>query len=181
MSEFSESYHLRATSRKDAVALLQSAGLAGFVHPSLDGWVTLVAEGEPFRPNEDLIAPNVGTLVHWVFGEDHGWEFSVYRGPRALCTYSCSWEEEVVVEGKVSHAELEEHIGMPLPLLAGEAGLKILFPKSIEEVFAVRPAYAFAKALGLTNYRWLSYDYLASDHARGRPLPAGVQMVSSAG
>ena len=177
MSEFSESYHLRATSRKEAVALLRSAGLAGFVFPSLDGWVTLVAEGEPFRPNKDLLAANLGTLVHWVFGEDHGWEFGVYRGSRPLSTYSCSWEEAVVVEGRVSHQKLEKDLGLPLPLLAGEAGVKILFPKSIEEVFAVRPAYAFAQALGLANYRWLSYDYLASDHAKGHPLPAGVQGV----
>jgi len=178
MSEFSESYHLRATSRKDAVALLQTAALAGFVFPSLDGWVTLVAEGEAFRPNEDLIAANSGTLVHWVFGEDHGWEFAVYRGRRKLSQYSCSWEEEIVVEGKLSHTQLEKDLGIPVPLLAGEAGARVLYPRSIEEARTERPAaYAFAQALGLTNYRWLSYDYLASDHAKGHPLPPGVQVV----
>jgi hypothetical protein len=178
MSEFSDPYHLRAMSRKAAVALLQSACLSGFVFPSLDGWVTLVAEGEPFRPNEDLIVANSGTLLHWVFGEDHGWEFAVYRGKRKLCQYSCSWEEEVVVEGKVSHAQLETDLGMPLPLLAGEAGTRVLYPRSIEEARSERPAaYAFAEAVGLTNYRWLSYDYLARDHAKGHPLPPGVPVV----
>src|SRR5207247_1441918 len=123
MSEFSESYHLRASSRDDAVALVRSAGLAGFVFPSLDGWVTLVAEGEPFRPNKQLLAANPGTLVHWVFAEDHGWEFAIHRGSRSLCAYSCSWDDEVVVEGAISLAELETHLAIPLPLLAGEAGL----------------------------------------------------------
>lgn len=177
MSEFSESYHLRATSRTAAVALLESASLTGFVFPALDGWVTLVAEGEAFRPNEDLIAANTGALVRWVFGEDHGWEFSVYRGSRRLCHYSCAWEDEVVVEGQVSHAELERDLDMRLPLLAGEHGAKVFRPQSIEEVFDIHPAYTFAKALGLANYRWLSYDYLESDHAKGMPLPAGVRVV----
>lgn len=175
MSEFSESYHLRGSSRRDATELLARAGLAGFVFPALDGWVSFVAEGEPFTLNEAIVSANEGVLLRWVYGEDHGWEFNVFTDRKVACEYSCSWEEDLAVNGKVSHAQLERSLGLKLPALAGQAGLQIFYPSSMEEVFAVKPAYAFAAGVGLTNYRWLSYHYLELDQSRGHPLPPGVQ------
>jgi hypothetical protein len=177
MSEFSESYHLRGTSRRDAIALLERAGLTGYVFPALDGWVTFVAHGKPFELNEHLVAANDGVLVHWVFADDHGWAFDVVKATKPIMKYWCSWEDEIEVEGKISHAELQKALGMELPGLAGEAGVTILYPESIEQLIAVKPAYSFAKAIGLANYRWLAYDYLTRDQERGHPIPAGVQRV----
>ena len=177
MSEFSESYHLRGTSRREAIALLERASLSGYVFPALDGWVTLVAEGESFKLNERLVAANEGLLVRWVFAEDHGWAFDVFKSKKRILKYECSWEEDIEVEGKVSHAELQTALGMELPALAGEAGAAALYPESIEELLDLKPAYAFAKAIGLSNYRWLAFDYLARDREKGHPLPAGVQHV----
>jgi len=177
MSEFSESYHLRGTSRREAITLLQRAGLAGYVFPALDGWVTFVAEGEPFKLNERLVAANEGVLVRWVFADDHGWAFDVVKARKPILRYECSWEEEIEVDGKISHAALQQALGMELPGLAGEAGVTVLYPESIEQLLEVKPAYSFAKAIGLTNYRWLAYDYLSRDEERGHPIPAGVQRV----
>jgi hypothetical protein len=177
MSEFSESYHLRGTSRRDALELLARAGLGGFVFPALDGWVTFVAEGKPFVPNKKLIKANTGTLLRWICGDDHGWGFDVFHTAKRVCKYFCLWEEEIAVDGRVSHAQLSEALGMQLIGLAGRAGRQILYPDSIAQVAEVKPAYAFAQAVGLTHYRWLAFDYLQADAAQGRPLPPGVQRV----
>lgn len=177
MSEFSESYHLRGSSRRDAVALLGRAGLAGYVFPALDGWVSLVAEGEPFKPNRRLIAANHGVLLRWVYGDDHGWEFNVFEAKKAIIKYQCTWDEEIEISGKVNLAELEQVFDSELPALAGEEGVRLFYPSSMQQLIDAKPAYAFAAAVGLTNYRWLAYDYIASDAKRGHPLPPGVQRV----
>jgi hypothetical protein len=177
MSEFSESYHLRGTTRRDAIVLLERAGLAGYVFPALDGWVTFVAEGEPFELSQRLVAANEGVLLHWVFADDHGWSFDVIKTKKPILRYRCSWEEDIDVEGKVSHAELQKALGMELPGLAGEVGVNMLYPQSLDQLLDLKPAYSFAKAIGLTNYRWLSYDYLSRDQEKGHPIPAGVQRV----
>jgi len=180
MSEFSESYHLQGSSRRDAIDLLRRAGLAGFVFPALDGWVSLVAEGEPFKPNQALVHANEGVLLRWVYAEDHGWAFDVFKGKKRVIQYECSWEDDIEVNGQVSHKELEAALGVELPALAGEAGARILYPGSVDEFIEAKPAYAFAAAVGLTNYRWLAHDYLAQDTERGHPLPVGVQRVGYA-
>ena len=177
MSEFSESYHLRGTARCEVIELLERADLAGFIFPALDGWVSFVASGEPFRPNTNLIRANEGVLLRWVYGEDHGWEFGLYKAKKLVCNYSCSWEEDIAVDGKVNHAQLEQELGYPLPALQGEAGLGVFYPQSLERLFEVKPAYAFASAIGLSNYRWLSYEYLERDSTNGHSLPAGVQAL----
>jgi hypothetical protein len=151
MSEFSESYHLRGTSRKDAVALLERAGLSGFVFPSVDSWVTVLAEGEPFRPNESLIDANEGLLLHYIRGEDHGWSFALYRGKRRVCKYECAWETEVQVEADLDLRQIEKELGQVLSRLGETQVRKIFHPEGIEQVFEVKPAYAFAQAVGLTN------------------------------
>jgi hypothetical protein len=180
MSEFSESYHLRGSSRRDAIDLLQRSGLVGFVFPALDGWVSFVAEGEPFKPNPALLDANEDVLLRWVFAEDHGWAFDIFKAKQKLVTYECSWEEEVEVTAKVSHKELQLALSLELPGLAGDMGARLLFPSSIDEVVELKPAYAFAAAIGLTNYRWLAYEYMTRDTESGHPLPAGVQRVGDA-
>jgi len=177
MSEFSENYHLRGTSRRDAIALLERAGLTGYVFPALDGWVSFVAEGEPFKPNQELIAANEGVLLRWVYADDHGWAFDCFKARKRLLSYECSWDEDIQIPSKIKHAEIERALGMELPALAGDAGAQILYPDSIEQLIELKPAYAFAKAVGLPNYRWLAYDYLARDEERGHPIPPGVQRV----
>ena len=177
MSEFSESYHLRGATRGEATSLLSRAGLAGFVFPALDGWVSFVAEGESFKPNKRLLNSSQGVLLRWVFGDDHGWEFNVFDRAKKICDYNCSWDEELLVEGKVNLAQLKKSLGLNLPALEGEAGLKIFYPQSVEQAFEVNPAYAFARAVGLTHFRWLSFEYLYSDMSKGHPLPPDVQVV----
>ncbi len=86
--------------------------------------------------------------------------------------------DQVLVEGAVTAAEsLEQHFGIEAGALRGEGGVKVLRPSSIEDLIGAYPAYEFAKALGLTNYRWLSYSYLLRDSEAGHPLPPGVLRV----
>lgn len=177
MSECSESYHLRGDSRRDASSLLARAGLAGFAFPPQDGWVSFVAEGGPFRPNEHLLAANEDLLLRWVYGEDHGWAFDLYSGNQLQLSYGCDWEDEIRFDADFDPVALERALGLALPGLRGEAGRRIFKPRGFEQLFEHKPAYAFAAALGLKHYRWLSYDYLSNDAASGKPLPAGVLSI----
>ena len=177
MSEFSESFHLRATSRLEAVELLRRAGLAGYVFPALDGWVTLLPEGITFEDPDQLVAVNRGTLLRWAYGEDHGWGFNVYEGTEEKLSYFCSWEDDLEVDGEIQHSQLQQLLGLQLQDLAGPTGAQIFYPPSMTVVFETKPAYTFAKAIGLTHFKWLSYDYMQLDESRGQELPLGVLAV----
>ncbi|WP_395699469.1 hypothetical protein [Aquabacterium sp.] len=177
MSEFSESYHLRSPSRRDASSLLARAGLAGFVFPAQDGWVSFVAAGTPFQPNATLLAANEGLLLRWAYGEDHGWGFDLHGGTQRLLGYGCDWEDEIRFDAGFDPVALERALGLALPGLRGTAGRRIFAPGGFEQLFEYKPAYAFAAALGLRHYRWLSYAYLSNDAASGKPLPAGVLSI----
>ncbi len=178
MNELSESYHLRSDSRHDASALLARAGLAGFVFPARDGWVSFVAEGEAFRPHAELLDANDGLLLRWAFSEDQGWAFKLFSDSELLLGYACEWDERIVFDDDFDPVALERALGLALPGLRGEAGRRIFRPRGFEQLFEHKPAYAFAAALGLPHYRWLSYAYLERDASRGRPLPAGVLAIA---
>ncbi len=75
MSEFSESYHLRAVQPQRGEDLLRSAGANGFVYPQANGWVTVLAEGEPFQFDPRLLPANQGGLFYYWCAEDQGWGF----------------------------------------------------------------------------------------------------------
>ena len=177
MREFSESYHLRAGASADAVELLVRAGVAGYVFPEHNGWASFVADGTPFAPNDDLIEANQGTLLHWAYGGD-AWEFRLYQGPKLLYEYACAWEDgSIEFDRGPSHVQLKRAFGLELPGLKGVAGQQIMQPVSLKEIYDLKPAHAFAQALGLTHYAHLAFDDLHLKEVRGEVLPAGIKAV----
>lgn len=177
MLEFSESYHLRAGALEDATGLLARAGLAGYVFPEENGWVSFVAEGTPFVPNDALSDANEGTLLHWAYAGD-AWEFRLYQGSGLLYEYSCDWADgDIRFDRGPSHVQLKRALGMDLPGLKGTAGQQIMQPESLKEIYNLRPAHAFADALGLTHYAHLAFDDLHLKEVRGEALPTGIKAV----
>jgi hypothetical protein len=157
MSEFSDCYHIRAHDTAEGVALLRRAGLTGFVFPAAGGWVTLVADGEPFAPNRPLIAATPGVLLHYMSGEDHGWGFELYRDGRLVSRYDCDWLRgfKVVVE-ELDLPVMNELLGEGFRALGDEDRRRIFHPgERHREIF---PAETFAEAVGLTWFSDLTHD-----------------------
>jgi hypothetical protein len=95
MSEFSESYHLRSERTEDAVKLLRSAKRKGYVYQPVNGWVTFVAEGGNFEPDQKIIIAAHQPLLHFVSAEDHGWSFALFDLTKILSAYRCDWDNEI--------------------------------------------------------------------------------------
>jgi len=176
MSECCDSYHLRSGDEKDGVELLKRAGLAGFVYPHADGWVTLVAEGSEMMPNEDLISANCKIMIQFVSDEDFGYFFSIYDGPKLLSHYECIWEDDIEVNDKFLDMEV-------VLSLAGDSERaakilnEILYPKSFDDLITEPsvPKRA-AAALELPNIDWVSYRYAFRDYISGE-MPAEITRV----
>jgi hypothetical protein len=178
MIEFSESYHLRARFQADAADLLSRAGVAGYVFPEQDGWVSFVADGTPFVPNDALIEANQGLLLHWLYSED-AWEFHLWQGAQLIHEYACTWDDGIIHFNRgPSHVQLKRALGLELPGLKGTAGQQMMQPESLKEIYNLKPAHAFAHALGLTHYAHLSFDDLHLKDAAGEALPAGVKTIA---
>ena len=177
MSEFSESYHLKAGRTEDGIELLRCAGLRGFILPAANGWVTVLPDGEPYVPNEALISANTGTLLYYASAEDHGWWFALYARDTLVASYSCTWEDSIQIHQALDIPAFEKALGPVLSALGDEETRKILNPADIEEVFEQTPSYAFAKAVGLPYYEWLSFHYLMTDKERGENNFEGVVFV----
>ena len=177
MSEYSESYHLKAGSTEDGIDLLRRAGLRGFVLPASNGWVTVLPEGEPFVPDEALIAANTGTLLYYASAEDHGWWFALYVRNTPMASYSCTWEESIQIHQPLDIAALEQTLGPVLSTLGDEQTRKMLNPTDMDVVSEQSPPHIFAKAVGLSNYRWLSFHYLMTDKERGENNVEGAVFV----
>ena len=167
MSEFSESYHLRAASREDGCALLRAAGLRGYVFPAAGGWVPLVAEGEAFERNETLVAASGGgVLLRYLSAVGHGWGFELFRGGTAVSRYLREYEHETsqVRMMDVDLPVLREILGPGFARLDDDALRRIFdVPDDDDEArphpLDEDPAALFARAAGLSRYSWTSYAY----------------------
>ncbi|HEX6369263.1 MAG TPA: hypothetical protein VF006_10040 [Longimicrobium sp.] len=187
MSEFSESYHLRAGELQDGVDLLRAAGLAGYVFPSENGWVTILPEGEAFEPNPRLVRASAGVLLHYMHAADHGWGFALYRDGHPIARYEAEWGNDFrVVVDEMDRAVLEDVLGDAFRGL-GPAEYEGLFSPGFDEflegVMNGEDALAerFAEAAGLTNYSWLSWGYADDDYDDDPELAAqGVVRVNAA-
>lgn len=170
MSEFSESYHLRASELQEGVDLLRRAGLGGYVFPPENGWVTILPEGEIFEPNQRLVRASTGVLLHYMHAADHGWGFALYRDGQRIAGYEAEWDNDFrVTVDEMDRAMLGGVLGDGFRGL-GDAEYQSLFRPSFDEfmegVISGEDALAdrFAEAAGLTNYSWLSYDYVDGDY-----------------
>lgn len=166
MSEFSESYHLRSERREDACELLRAAGLAGYVYPAAQGWVTFVADGGQFEADPRIVGAAHQPLLHYVSAEDHGWSFSLFDHGRAVCAYHCEWNNDIAFDDtRYSRAVLQRMVpGAENAAL--DAFEKLLRPNNFEELIETEASKVFARAVGLEHYDWLDYDHVARDFHR---------------
>jgi len=158
MSEFSESFHLRSDNQKDGEDLLKRAGLTGAVFCPVRGWVTIVPESELYEAVRPIVGVNQGLLLHYLYAEDHGWQFELYKEEKNICQYECGWDPEFAInDEKVDRVEL-----LPLLIKAdrGEDLENILHPSGLDAIITDPPAYRFARLIGLEHYEWLSGGYL---------------------
>ncbi len=162
MSEFSDSYHLRNGSVDAAAELIRRAGQTGYVLEPIGPWVTFVCAQSEMEPLDSVIDANLGTLVYYLYAEDHSWGFQIYEADDVTCTYFCDWSSGEIV---VNDSDLDMSVVEKLMKPDSEVSLKdldrLFHPESIYEVFDNGgAANGFAQAVGLTHYNWLSYHYV---------------------
>lgn len=177
MSEFSESYHLKADDINVGVKWLQTAGVGGFVFPAVNGWVTILPDTEAFIPDEELIALSSGILFYYSKAEDFGWRFILYVNGQVVSSYSCAWMEDIEVQQTLDIPAFESVLGAVLSPLGSEKIAEIFEPSDINELLDSDPAGFVADKIGLTHYEWISYNYLMSDKKQGEFNYEGVVFV----
>jgi hypothetical protein len=185
MSEFSESYHLQADDQQAGVHLLRRAHLDGFVFPPQRGWVTIIPRSEFGEMPDGLVEANEGWLLRYLLDQDAGWMFQVYSGPILVSSYECRWldwsdpEHRVKVDASGVDVEvvwaLAQRHGHDPELLELQ---RILHPRIVRRTgqetgepydafvdwaWMHEVAYAFARLVGLPQYRWLRWRDDARD------------------
>lgn len=178
MSEFSESYHLRSERAEDAVELLRRAGLRGYVFPPANGWVTFVAQGGTFEPDERVVAASTKPLLHFMSAEDHGWSFTLHDGTRVASRYSCAWDDEVWVDDSLySRAALLQLVPSVQSALLEKFEASML-PGGFDDLIEAGPSRLLAEAMGLPRFEWLAFDYIDNDFQLAPHDHPGVTRVS---
>jgi hypothetical protein len=179
MSEYSESYHLRSEDQTDGVRLLNRAGVNGLVYPPANGWVTILADGEPFSFNNELLQTNQAGLLYYWCAEDHGWGFAIFEGDRLVSQYLCEWEKGIRIDDTQLNmpaiCDWLRSVGIEGDLEAHLTGM--LYPDKEAERRAGLPAHRFAGWLQLGQYEWHSYEYMAPEFDEDRPEFQGVVAV----
>jgi len=169
MSEFSESYHLRSERADDAIELLRLVKRKGYVYQPVNGWVSFVAEGGVFEPDERIVAAARHPLLHFVSAEDHGWSFTLFDRGKVVSAYRCDWENDITADdSKYSRQALQQLVPSAQPALLDELERR-LHPRDFDELLKVKSSRLLAQALGLQHYDWLAYDYIASDSPDNHP------------
>ncbi len=154
MSEFSESFHLRTEKAQEGIDLLKAAGFKGVVFQPENGWVTIVPQAAPLGAVRGMTSHNQGTLLHYVFGEDHGWTFSLYEQSKSVTYYECIWDSKLAIDD--SQVDVEAIGAFVDPARLSELD-DVLHPRPEE----LRSAHHhFADLFGLKHYEWLSGGYL---------------------
>lgn len=178
MSEFSESYHLRSERAEDAVELLRRVKRRGYVFQPVNGWVTFVAEGGEFEPDERIVGAATHPLLHYVSAEDHGWSFTFFDSAKIVSAYRAEWDRRIRVDdSKYSRAALQKLVPSAQPALLDNFE-QHLHPKDFDELYEVEPSKLFAQALGLGHFDWLCFDDIADDLLDSPEDHAGVIQVS---
>ena len=178
MSEFSESYHLRSDRVEDAVELLRRLKLKGYVYQPAKGWVTFVAEGGVFQPDERIVAAASHQLLHYVFAEDYEWGFTLFDRAKVASSYRCNWDDEIEVDdSKYSREALQQFVLSAQQSLFADFEQR-LHPEDVDELFETEPARLFAEALSLEHYKWVAYDYVAGNfHDSPGDFPGVIEVV----
>lgn len=175
MSEFSESYHLKANSKQDVMKLIEKVGSRGFVFDEKDGWVSFVIDGSEFIPNDLLLTLNKGILVHYANACDHGFYLSIYYENKLISHYELVFDDDPILneEPKIKDDRFQIEPLYQLieenkqDLTLEELQLK-LFPENVSEMlYDTSLAEELAQLLGITHYSWISFHYLNNEYKNG--------------
>jgi hypothetical protein len=165
MSEFSCSYHIRTDDLSGTAKKLKAAGLAGLAFGPANGWLTFVpyeehssySAGAPDAFAKVLSRALNAPVLHYLFGEDHGWGFLLVNPDMRVSGFEASWDPE----------PRENFSALDLDLLSPFVDVKKVEPYlrdfDIERAFDLEPAFRFAEALGLPSFRWLSPSLVQID------------------
>lgn len=171
MSEFSESYHIRASDLAQIARKLEEAGLPGLAFPPAKGWISYVpfAEGDAYKrlagEGDGAFAASLSQIVatdvvQYVYAEDHLWAFALCRSGTILGRYMCAWDPEFAITNDIDVVFLQ-------PYRAGVTSLEdwrpLLQPASYEAVVDEGIPQRFAAELGLGRVDWLSPHYAQAD------------------
>lgn len=166
MSEYSESYHIRTDDPARVKGQLRKAGLAGVVFGPANGWLTFI----PYEDHRALRTSSLGegltralsyaidgAVLHYSYGEDHGWRFALAQPGKPVGTFACWWDPEPSVE----RDNLDDEA---LAVLASSEMIRPLLREfDVGTAAQQKPAYQFAEVLRLPAYKWLS-PHLAQHH-----------------
>lgn len=132
--------------------------LTGAVFSPVRGWVTVVPEGEMYEAVDQMAMSNRGLLLHYLYAEDHGWQFELYKDNSIICQYECGWESELAIsDSDLNQAAL---VSLLIEKSREKALENILYPPDLNTIIMDPPAYRFANLVGLEHYEWLSGGYL---------------------
>jgi hypothetical protein len=215
VSEFSESFHLRRGSQRDAVALLERADARGFVFEAKNGWVAFVCGAvagdvnvaeRPDLPRSvaewlgrrqateatqaRVIRANTGTLVHYSFAPDHGCRIDRYDGPNLAGRIEVSFDDDSVrfdeaafvrdgLLDTTAASEVEQWLARAATYHARTTALleaQLAAPEPEQPDLHARylaERYFLARALGLAEYEWLSFDSQCESPAE-RCMPVSI-------
>lgn len=168
MSEFSESYHLRNATQDDAVQLLKRAGLKGIVFPTMMNWTSFVPSGRDWEGLTAIVQANQGFLLHYSYGEDHGWVIDVYQGSEKRSHFEHWWDTSEDIEDLDTLRANRPSNQLDLVpftewLQNSNESMDVL--QECFEVDGQDRAYRFAELIGLQHFRWISPSYLSYDPA----------------
>src|SRR5215213_3478855 len=140
MSEFSESYHLRSERADYAIELLRLVKRKGYVYPPGNGWVSFVAEGGVFEPDERIVAAAKYPLLHFVSAEDHGRSFTLLDRGKVVSAYRCEWDNDITADdSKYSREALQRLVPSAQSSLLDELERR-LHPTDFDELLGGKPS-----------------------------------------
>ncbi len=158
MSEFSECFYLRSDNPQDGIDLLKRAGFQGAVFKPSHNWVTVIPDSPMNEAVESMKSVNKGSLLHYMYAEDHGWSFSIFKQDEQIFHYDCSWEDDIEINDKEVHMEAVEEFLLDPSEMSDFNDL--LYPNSIDDLADDPRSRKFAGLIGLEYFEWMSWDYI---------------------
>ena len=155
MSEFSESFHLKTDNVQKGIELLRRTEFQGVVFKPTGKWVTIIPKASLHEAVDAFVEANHGTLLHYMYAEDHGWMLTFYQEKRKMFYYECFWESGFHINSKDADMDVLKQL---LDNSSDFLQLKeILYP--MPRHYADNH-HEFAQLIGLKYYEWLSGEYI---------------------